>query len=240
MAQTAADQTELRAGLADEIARRMGAWRTEARGRTHSDDTPINVARIVQTMNDVLPPEALLVADGGFAAHWTGLFYDTKRSGRGYLPDRGLASIGYGVPGALGAWHAAEGRPVVAITGDAGLNMVMGDLETALRIGADFVVCVVNNAASGYVKALQHAVYGAGNYQSSDLRETNYAEVARALGCAGIRVERPSGLADAFRAALAERGRPTVLDVVTTRDPAGMLPGTDARTLVVKPGDRPA
>lgn len=237
---TAASQAARREGLTGEIARRMSAWREEARQRTHSSEVPINVARIVQTMNDVLPPDALLVADGGFAAHWTGLFYDTKRAGRGYLPDRGFASIGYGVPGAIGAWLAAEGRPVISITGDGGLNMVLGDLETGLRIGADFVVCVVNNAASGYVKALQHAVFGPGNYQSSDLTEINYADVARALGCAGIRVEQPADLAAAMAEALAEKGRPTVLDIVTTRDPAAMLPGIDARTLSVKPGDRPA
>lgn len=228
-----------RAPLIAEIAERMAAWRTEASQRTHSNAKPINVARIVQALNDLLPEDALLVADGGFAAHWTGLFYDTKMSGRGYLPNRGFASIGYGVPGALGAWLAAAGRPVVAVTGDAGLNMTIGDLETALRIGADFVICVVNNAASGYVKALQHAVYGAGRYQSADLRETNYADVAQAMGCTGIRVERPQDLADALQTALAEGGRPTVLDIVTTRDPAAMLPGVDIRALSAKPGDRP-
>ncbi len=239
MSKAAAKQQKLRSGLADEIAGRMKAWREEARQRTHSDETPINVARIVETMNNVLPADAVLVADGGFAAHWTGLFYDTKQAGRGYMPDRGLAAIGYGLPGAIGAWTAAKGRPVVSITGDGGFNMSLGDLETARRMRADFIICIVNNAASGYVKALQHATYGQGAYQSSDLMETNYAEIAKAFGCYGIRVESPADLTGAFKKALAEKGRPTIIDIVATRDPAAMLPGTDARALKMKPGDRP-
>ena len=238
--ETAARQRARREPLLREVATRMAAWRKAARARTDSDETPVNVARLIAEMNRVLPADALLIADGGFAAHWTGLFYDTKRSGRSYLPDRGLASIGYGVPGAIGAKLAAPDRPVVALTGDGGLNMALGDLETARRVGAGITVCVVNNAASGYVKALQHAVYGPGSYQSSDLSETNYADVARALGCKGIRVEQPFELNAALTAGLAEASVPTVIDIVATRDPAAMLPGVDTRTLVVKQGDRPA
>jgi acetolactate synthase-1/2/3 large subunit len=88
------------------------------------------------------------------------------------------------------------------------------------------------------VKALQHVLFD-GRYQSSDLTETNYANVAEAMGCHGIRVEDPADLAAALASGMAERDRPTLLDVVVTRDPAKMLPGVDSRTLEVKPGDRP-
>ena len=44
-----------------------------------------------------------LVADGGFAGHWGGLLFDTKRAGRHFIADRGFASIGYGLPGSMGA-----------------------------------------------------------------------------------------------------------------------------------------
>jgi acetolactate synthase-1/2/3 large subunit len=80
-------------------------------------------------------------------------------------------------------------------------------------------------------------MYGAGAYHASDLAETNYAAVAEAMGCRGIRVEAPEKLAAAFEQALASDG-PTVIDVVVTRDPAKMLPGVDARTVKIKPGDR--
>ena len=95
------------------------------------------------------------------------------------------------------------------------------------------------SAASGYVKALQHLMYGAGSYHASDLAETNYAEVANALGCRGLRVEEPDAFAPALRQAFETKG-PVVLDVVVTRDPAKMLPAADNRAVQVKKGDRVA
>src|SRR5436309_14009570 len=218
----------------------MATWRAGVSERLTSSQTPINVARMLHELNGLMPPEGILVADGGFAAHWAGLIYDTKRPGRGFVPDRGFASIGYGLPGAIGAALASKGRPVVSLTGDGGFNMSLGDLETARRMGLSFAVVVFNNAASGYVKALQHLMYGKGAYQSSDLAETNYARVAEAMGCAGLRVEDPGDLAGAFRKGLAADGRPVVIDVVVTRDPARMLPAVDNRAVQVKKGDRVA
>jgi acetolactate synthase-1/2/3 large subunit len=215
----------------------LDAWRQTANERYTSSEKPINMGRLIGELRKALPADGILVADGGFAAHWTGLLFDTCRAGRSYLADRGLASIGYGLPGSLGAQLAAPGNVVVGITGDAGLNMTIGDLETARRAGANFVLVVVNNAASGYVKALQHSMYGA--YQSSDLVEMNYASIARAMGCHGIRVEDPDQLADAYQRAMSQRDLPTVIDVVVTRDPAQMLPAADSRTLKVEKGDRP-
>jgi acetolactate synthase-1/2/3 large subunit len=101
------------------------------------------------------------------------------------------------------------------------------------------VVIVCNNAASGYVKALQHAVYGPGSYQSSDLVELDYAAVARAMGCHGIRVTEPECIHRALLEGLENTSSPTVIDVLVTRDPARMLPGVDNRTIKVEKGDRP-
>ena len=142
------------------------------------------------------------------------------------------------LPGAIGAQIGAPDMPVVAMTGDGGFNMVIGELETALRMKVGVTILVVNNAASGYVKALQHAVYD-GKYQSSDLVEMNYAQVAEAFGCHGIRVEDPEELAGAMQVGIAETDRPTVIDVVVTRDPGKMLPAVDSRVLKVEKGDRP-
>ena len=86
-----------------------------------------------------MPEDSILVADGGFAGHWGGLLYDTKRAGRHFIADRGFASIGYGVPGSLGAQLAAGARRVVGLTGDGGFNMALGEFETARRAGAAFV-----------------------------------------------------------------------------------------------------
>jgi acetolactate synthase-1/2/3 large subunit len=222
-----------------EVPARMEAWRAGAADRLKSNETPINVGRLIDELNLTMPEDAILVADGGFAGHWAGLLFDTKRAGRHFIADRGFASIGYGVPGSMGAQLAAGSRRVVGLTGDGGFNMALGELETARRAGAAFVLCVFNNAASGYVKALQHAVFGRGNYQSSDLIEMDYAAITRAMGCRGIRVEDPTKLDAAIREGLENTSCPTVLDVIVTRDPAKMLPGVDNRALKVEKGDRP-
>jgi acetolactate synthase-1/2/3 large subunit len=229
-----------RADWTAEAPRRMAAWRDGARDRLLSNERPINIGRLMHELNEVMPADGIIVADGGFAAHWAGLLFDTKEAGRHFVPDRGFASIGYGLPGGIGAQlGAGPERRVVALTGDGGFNMSLGDLETARRVGANLVVVVFNNAASGYVKALQHAVYGEGNYQSSDLTELDYAAIARAFGCHGIRVDDPERLNAAFREGLANTSSPTVIDVRVTRDPARMLPAADNRTLKVTKGDRP-
>jgi acetolactate synthase-1/2/3 large subunit len=228
-----------RTGYVAEIPSRMAAWRDEAAPRLDSAERPIHMARLCNELNKALPADGILVADGGFAGHWTGLLYDTKAPGRHFIPDRGLASIGYGLPGGIGAALAAPAAPTVAITGDGGFNMMLGELETARRAGIGLTVVVVNNAASGYVKALQHAMFR-GRYQSSDLVEMDYAAIARAMGCTGIRIEDPDRLGEALRTGLGERTRPTVLDVVVTRDPSRMLPAVDNRTVEIRQGDRVA
>jgi acetolactate synthase-1/2/3 large subunit len=222
-----------------ELPARMARWREEASPRLLSDEQPVNMARLCHELNQAMPAESVLVADGGFAAHWTGLLYDTKAAGRRYIADRGLASIGYGLPGGMGAALGAGGRPVVAVTGDGGFNMVLGELETARRLGLGLTIIVVNNAASGYVKALQHAMFGR-RYQSSDLVEMNYAAIAEAMGCRGVRIADPAQLGAALRSGIAGGDRPTVLDVVVTRDPGKMLPGVDSRTAEIRKGDRVA
>jgi acetolactate synthase-1/2/3 large subunit len=240
MAGSADTQRAARRDYVAEVGKRMAAWRESVRERLESAESPVSMARMLNELNALLPEDGYLIADGGFAAHWGGLLFDSKRPGRQFVPDRGFASIGYGVPGAIGAKLAAPDKVVAAITGDGGFNMMLGELETARRMGLAVTLIVVNNAASGYVKALQHLMYGEGAYQSSDLAETNYAAVAQALGCRGFRVESPDQLAGAFGAAFAERDVPSVIDVVVTRDPAKMLPAVDNRAVQARKGDRVA
>ncbi|MEW6265074.1 MAG: thiamine pyrophosphate-binding protein [Thermodesulfobacteriota bacterium] len=221
-----------------EIPERMKIWRQGAESKLRSAERPINIARLYEELNAVMPERSVLVADGGFAAHWGGLLYDTKSAGRMFVANRGFASIGYGLPGTIGAKLGAPDRAVVGVTGDAGFNMMIGDLETARRIGLPLVIIVVNNSASGYVKALQHLLYGSEGYQSSDLSETNFAGVARAMGCEGVRVEDPGDLRRVFEEVISGSAGPVVVDVVVTRDPAQMLPGVDNRIARIEKGDR--
>jgi acetolactate synthase-1/2/3 large subunit len=228
-----------RSAYLQDVAKRMEEWRAATQERYTSTETPVSMGRLMGELNKIMPKDGILVADGGFAAHWGGLLYDTKQAGRGFVPDRGFASIGYGLPGAMGCALARPDAKIVSLTGDGGFNMMLGEIETARRMGLSFTIVVVNNAASGYVKALQHLMYGEGAYHASDLAETNYANAAKALGCTGIRVEDPEKLAGALRRAFRTKG-PVVIDLVVTRDPAKMLPAADNRAVKIKKGDRVA
>jgi acetolactate synthase-1/2/3 large subunit len=239
LAEQAAEIHARQADYAASVSAAMIKWRNEVSPRLQSDEVPVSMARLINEINRALPSDGYLVADGGFAAHWGGLLFDSKQAGRAFVPDRGFASIGYGLPGAMGVSLARPDKKVIGLTGDGGFNMMVGELETSRRMGLNFTIIVVNNAASGYVKALQHLMYGPGAYQSSDLVEINYSKVADAFGCTGIRVEKPDQLAVALSRAMTTSG-PVIIDVVVTRDPAKMLPGVDSRTVRIKEGDRVA
>jgi acetolactate synthase-1/2/3 large subunit len=217
-----------RAAYLAEIDDRRAAWLEEHEARRNAAEEPIHQARMLLELNRAIPEDGILVADGGFAAHWSALYWETPRAGRHYIANRGHASIGYGLPGALGAALGADGRKVVGLVGDGGLGMSIGELETAVRLGSDVVIVVVDNQASGYVKALQHALFE-DRFQSVDCVPVDYAAVAAEFGLHAERVEDPALLGGAFERAFATPG-PALVDVVVTRDPAGMLPAADPRT----------
>jgi acetolactate synthase I/II/III large subunit len=221
---------DLRAGELARLDAARREWRAEHAPRRASGDSPIHQARMLTELGAALPDDGILVADGGFAAHWSALYWDVRRAGRHYIANRGHASIGYGVPGAIGAKLAAPDRVVAGLMGDGGLGMSIGEFETAVRLGLrGLVFVVVDNEASGYVKALQHSLY-ADRFQSVDSVSIDYARVAQEFGLHAERVEDPAQLAGAFDRAMSA-DRPALVDVAVTRDPAGMLPGADPRTV---------
>lgn len=211
-----------------DLSARRAEWLAVANTRYRSDEQPIHMARVLAEVRAALPPQSIVVADGGFAAHWSALLFDVTTTGRSYIANRGHAAIGYGLPGALGAKLAAPDQPVVALCGDNGFAMAVAELETAKRAGAPLVAVVVNNATLGYVKALQHGMYR-DRFISVDFLDVDYGAVARGFGCEGLVVRDPAQLRRALRDAL-ESDVPYVLDVRITTDPSAMLPGVDART----------
>lgn len=211
-----------------EVEAARAAWRATAEPKLRSDEVPIHMARVLREVREALPPESIIVADGGFAAHWSALLYDVTATGRTYVANRGHAAIGYGLPGAIGAKLAAPDVPVVALCGDNGFAMAVAELETARRAGAPVIALVMDNAALGYVKALQHSLYR-DRFISVDFLDVDYGQVARAFGCYGRRVATPGELQGALAEAL-ESGVPAVVDILITTNPAEMLPSVDART----------
>jgi acetolactate synthase-1/2/3 large subunit len=128
------DAQAIRARREDYAATSSSAWRpgTTRRGSAiTSEETPVGMGRLMGELNALMPEDGILVADGGFAAHWAGCSTTPSARAGASSRDRGFASIGYGLPGAMGAALAAPGRTVVSLTGDGGFNMMLGELETA-------------------------------------------------------------------------------------------------------------
>jgi acetolactate synthase-1/2/3 large subunit len=214
---------------AAEVEERRRVWAADAAPRYHSAEQPIHNARLLYELRAALPDDGIVVADGGFAAHWSGLLFDVRVPGRTYIANRGHAAIGYGLSGAIGAKLAAPERVVVALCGDNGFAMALAELETSRRMNAPVIAIVINNKTLGYVKALQHSMY-ADRFISVDFLDVDYSAVGRQFGCFGARVEDPDQLYPVIREAIAS-GETAVIDVMVTTDAANMLPGIDARAL---------
>jgi acetolactate synthase-1/2/3 large subunit len=192
-------------------------WATRDELR-RSGDTPIHVDRICAALSDLLPDDGILVADTGYSGIWTGTMVELRSPEQTYL--RAAGSLGWSFPAAIGAKCAAPGRPVVCFTGDGAFYYHVGELETARRLGMPLVVVVNNNAGFGQGLYRVRAMQGdrPGNPDALLCHgPTDFAAVARAFGCEGIRVEDPADVAPAIERALAMQA-PVVIDVATSME----------------------
>jgi acetolactate synthase-1/2/3 large subunit len=160
-----------------------------------------------------MAPEDTLICDSGFNQIWGGQYFEVQRPGRHYVGPRGMGTMGFAFPAAIGAKVARPDGKFVALAGDGGFIMLLQELETTLRIKAPVVICVLNNSNLEYCKQAQRGLMG-GRFISTDFTESNYSEIAKAFGCRGTRVTRSSQLAAAIRDAL-DSTVTTVIDVVT-------------------------
>lgn len=189
------------------------AWWAQQEANMHSDAWPVKPQRVMRILRDLLPADAVIVADPGTATPFTSAFYSSP-AGRQVIIPRGYGGLGYALPGVVGAKLARPNSPVIGLTGDGGFGMSCGDLETISRLGLPVVLLQFNNAAFGWIKELQH-LYRQDRYLSVDFSaETDYAAVARGFGLKGVRVTNADELEPALRAALAS-DRPTFIDVVS-------------------------
>lgn len=198
------------------VQRLKSGWRAGVEAARQSDQMPIRPERLCKEISECLPPDAVLVGDTGQAAFWTGTMVELKYATQSYI--RCAGSLGWAFPASLGVKCALPHRPVLCFTGDGGIYYHISELETAARFGINTVVVVNNNHSLGQEQRLFNAAYGGtqrGRAPSMWMfKETNFAKVAEAMGCLGIRVEQPSELRGALEKALAA-GRPAVIDVVS-------------------------
>jgi len=176
-----------------------------------SGASPIRPERLCRELTAALPSDAVIVADTGYAAAWAGAFVELRQPGRRFIRCEG--SLGWGLPAAVGVKAALPQNPVICFTGDGGFWYHLSELETALRYGLNVVFVVLNNHALAFDTHILDFRFDGKAYELSEFTDVNFAAVARAIGCAGIRVTDPAELATALHTALAA-SVPTVIDVV--------------------------
>jgi pyruvate dehydrogenase (quinone) len=116
------------------------------------------------------------------------------------------------LPQAIGAQLSYPGRQVIAMAGDGGLAMLMGDLLTILQYDLPIKIVLFDNGALGMVK-LEMEVAGLPDWQT-ELKNPNFAKLAEAIGMIGVRIENPADLRSGLKRALQHSG-PALIDVIT-------------------------
>lgn len=179
---------------------------------------------LTETISRHAAPDAVFTADGGSPMVWS--LRHIASTGR----NRTVVSLSHGtmanaMPQALGAKAAFPDRQVIALSGDGGIAMLLGDLLTAVQEKLPIKVAVYNNSALDFVEIEQKVEGLLDTY--TNLVNPDFSRVAEAIGFRGWRVEKADELEAAVQAWLAEPG-PALLDVVTDRFELVMPPNVQA------------
>jgi len=191
-------------------------WRASVAPQRDSEQVPMRPERVCRELGERLPADAVLVSDTGHSGIWSGTMVDFTRPGQRLI--RCAGSLGWALPGAIGVKCALPSRPVVCFAGDGGAYYHLAELETAARYGVKAVFIVNNNASLN--QEIPHFDRAYGGDPDERGREmwgfstVSFADVARSLGCLGLRAETPVQVGRALEQALAA-DRPAVIDVVT-------------------------
>ncbi|MFC8435439.1 thiamine pyrophosphate-requiring protein [Streptomyces sp. NPDC057253] len=198
-------------------------WRDVMDRRARLSADPINPEYVARALDPLLPDDAIVTSDSGSTANWYARHLTMRPGMRGSLSGT-LATMGPGVPYAIGAKFAHPDRPAIALVGDGAMQMNgMAELITAAKYrelweDPRLVVAIWNNHDLNQVTWEMRAMEGAPSFlPSQQLPDVQYAAFARSLGLTGIRVEKPEDVKAAWRAGLAADG-PAVLEFLT--DPA--------------------
>jgi pyruvate dehydrogenase (quinone) len=193
-------------------------WERTAERRAMTDADPVNPMRVVHELSARLPADAMVSSDSGSAANWYARHLTMRGIARGSLSGN-LATMGPGVPYAIGAKWAHPDRPAIALVGDGAMQMNgLAEQITVARYYRQWadprlVVAVLHNDDLNQVTWEMRAMEGAPKFaESQTLPDVDYAAFARSLGLQGINVDTAGGVGPAWDAALAA-DRPTVLDV---------------------------
>ncbi|WP_316858589.1 thiamine pyrophosphate-binding protein [uncultured Cohaesibacter sp.] len=188
-----------------------------------SDAFPMMPERILADLRAVMPRDAILTSDVGWNKNGVAQQFDIFEPGTALIPG-GFATMGFGPPAAVGAKIAAPEKVVISLVGDGGFGQNPAVLATAAEMNLPVIWVVMNNNAFGTIAGLQKAHYGLNFgtlFPKADdpvNQLPDYAAIARAFGCDGVRVKSAADFKPALEAAIAS-GRPTVLDVAMINNP---------------------
>jgi acetolactate synthase-1/2/3 large subunit len=175
-------------------------------------DGPIQQQFVIQELHRITGGDAIVVAGVGQHQMWASQYWGFERP-RTWINSGGLGTMGYAIPAAVGAKAGAPDELVVAFDGDGSFQMTLQELITASTEGINVKIMVLNNSWLGMVKQWQKLFYNE-RYSATDLSGgvPDFVGLAEAMGCAGLRAERPSDVAPAIEKALAINDRPVVVE----------------------------
>ena len=216
-AQVGDNGRETNTTLQSDIANTKAEWLKEWAPLLTSDETPVNPYRVINEINNIIDHENSIVThDAGNPRDQIMPFYKATLP-RGYIGWGKTTHLGYGIPLAIGAKLASPEKYCMNFMGDLAFGHTGTEIETAVRAEVPITTVVINNSTmGGYDTKMPVAMekYGAGN-QTGD-----YADLGKAMGATGIKVEDPRELVSALEKAQRENaeGRVAVIEVITRQD----------------------
>lgn len=188
--------------------------------RNVSTRTPVHPEHVAAELDDLLADDAIVTVDTGMNNVWAAR-YITPTAHRRIIGSWKHGTMANALPHAIGAQCAYPGRQVVSMSGDGGLEMLLGELLTVVQNQLPLTVVVFNNSALGMVK-LEMLVDGLPSF-GTDHPSVDHAAIARACGLHAVRVTQPGEVRAALAEALAHDG-PSLVDVVTDPDALSLPP----------------
>jgi acetolactate synthase-1/2/3 large subunit len=186
-----------------------------------SDAFPMMPERILAEVREVLPRDAIITTDVGWNKNGVGQQFPVYKPGS-ILNPCGFATMGFGGPAAMGAKLAEPNKIVVALIGDGGFGQNPAQLATAYHEEIAVIWVIMNNNAFGTIAGLEKAHFGTtfGTVFEKNGKSTspNYAEIAKAYGVEGIRIQSAADFKPALIKAMA-MNKPVVLDVPMINNP---------------------
>ncbi|WP_313691362.1 biosynthetic-type acetolactate synthase large subunit [Halorarum halobium] len=175
-------------------------------------DEPVKPQFVVEAYDAATDDDAIVTTGVGQHQMWAAQYW-TYTEPRTFVSSHGLGTMGYGLPGAIGARLAADDdRDVVCFDGDGSFLMTIQELSVAVRENLDVTVVVLNNEYIGMVRQWQDAFFEGRHMASEYDWMPEFDKLAEAFGARGFRVDEYDEVADVVAESLAYDG-PSVVDV---------------------------